>query len=117
VIPALRQQVHNAEIAIGVPISRWLRHVVQHITEAAFPTNWQPGDVPEESWKDLTRVRPPSHHSPNYARRFTIRLDEESGQKLDTIIQVFGQSPAEIMRHLITRATPADFPQNWQSDL
>jgi hypothetical protein len=61
-------------------------------------------------------VRPPSHHSPNYARRFMVRVDEEAGRKLDTMMQVFEQSAAEIIRHLITRATPADFPPSWRGN-
>jgi hypothetical protein len=116
VTPTIRQQVEEAAMAMGLPISRWLRHVVQHITPEDFPASWQPGAAPEASWEDLTRVRPPSHHSPNSARRFMIRVDEEAGQKLDTMMQVFGRAAAEIIRYLITRATPADFPVSWRED-
>jgi hypothetical protein len=102
---------------MGVPISRWLGHVVQHITPAEFPESWQPGAGSEASWENLTQVRPRSHHSPNYARRFMIRVDEAAGRKLDTMMEVFGRSAAEIMRHLIAGATLADFPQSWREDL
>jgi hypothetical protein len=116
VTPALRQQVHDAAHAMGVPVSRWLRHVVQHVTPEDFPANWQPGASPEGTWEDLTRVRPLSHHSPRYARRLMIRVDEAAGRKLDTMMQAFGLSAVEIVRHLITHATPEDFPPSWHGD-
>jgi hypothetical protein len=46
-----------------------------------------------------------------------IRVDEEAGRKLDAMMQVFGLSASEIIRHLLTGATPADFPPSWQGDL
>jgi hypothetical protein len=101
--------MEEAAKAMGIPVSRWLRHVVQHVTPEDFPASWQLDVSPEESWEDFTRVRPSSHHSPNYTRRFLIRMDQESGWKLDTMMQEFGQSAAEIIRHLLTRATPTIF--------
>jgi predicted HicB family RNase H-like nuclease len=49
VTPALRQQVQEAAQAMGIPVSRWLGNVVQHVTPEDFPASWQPGAVSEAS--------------------------------------------------------------------
>ena len=78
----LRQQVHDAALASGVPVSSWLRHVVQHLTPQDFPTRWQPGAPPKEVWEDLARITQPSHDSRIYTRHFMIRVDEENGRMM-----------------------------------
>jgi hypothetical protein len=42
-----------------------------------------------------------------------IRVDEETGRQLDLLMQTFERPAAEIIRHLITQATLADFPSSW----
>ena len=98
-----------------MPVSRWLRHVVQHVTPQDFPASWQPGAPPKERWEDLARVTQPSHDSRTYTRRFMLRVDEDTGRKLDRFMQTFERPAAEIIRYLIARATLADFPASWPS--
>jgi hypothetical protein len=113
VAAGLRQQVHAAASAAGVSISMWLRHIVQHVTPPDFPASWQPGAPPKARWEDLTRVTHPSHDSRTYTWRFILRVDEDTGRKLDRFMQTFERPAAEIIRHLIARATLADFPASW----
>lgn len=43
-----------------------------------------------------------------------LRLDTISQTKLRQLVTQFGASTAEIIRQLITQATPEDFPKSWQ---
>jgi hypothetical protein len=43
-----------------------------------------------------------------------LRLDVETGTKSETLTQTFRRLAAEVIRQLITLATPEDFPSSWQ---
>jgi hypothetical protein len=60
----------------------------------------------------MTDVR--THDSPSFGRRFMLRLDETTAQKLQALVAQFGRSQAAIIRHLITQAKPEEFPQAWR---
>jgi hypothetical protein len=42
-----------------------------------------------------------------------IRVDAETGRKLEMLMQAFGHSAAEVIRQLMAQARPEDFPRNW----
>jgi predicted HicB family RNase H-like nuclease len=109
----LRQQVYDTAAASGVPVSTWLRHVMQHITPDDFRTNGPPEITSEDEEEDRTRRGLRSHESQRYARRFMIRVDEATGRKLALFMQTFERPAAEIIRHLIAQATLEDFPRGW----
>jgi hypothetical protein len=75
----VRQQVQEAAEAMGMPVSRWLGHVVACVTAADAPARWQPGVSAEEVAENLTRAALQSHNSRRYAWRFMIRVDEATG--------------------------------------
>jgi hypothetical protein len=114
VTQALRQQVQDAALAARVPVSTWLRHVVQHVTTADVQASWPPGATLEDRSEDMARRALQSHDSRTYARHFMIGVDEATGQKLAALMQAFERSAAEIIHHLITQATPEDFPKSWR---
>jgi predicted DNA-binding protein len=97
--PELLQQVQEAADAHGSNVAAWLRHAMRHITPEDFPASWRQG-------KPATR----SHESGYYDRRFQLRLDPATQTKLETFMQTFDRSAAEIVRQLITQPTPKDFP-------
>ena len=45
-----------------------------------------------------------------------LRLDDETSHKLEMLTRAFGRPAAEVIRQLIGRARPEDFPQSWQMD-
>jgi predicted DNA-binding protein len=98
----LHEHIEKAATATGVKTAAWLRHMVRQITVTDFPASWQDATPPERS-----------HDSRTYAERFMLRLDEPSQTKLEQLIKEFGASKAEIIRHLIARAKPKDFPDHW----
>jgi hypothetical protein len=102
VTEALRQQVYDAATALRVPVSTWLRHVVQHITPDDLLASGHPEAAAEEAWEDRTRRGLRSRESRRYARRFMIRVDEATGRKLDGFMQTFERPAAEILRYFIT---------------
>ena len=55
-----------------------------------------------------------SYESSYFHRKFGLRLDEVTLRKLEALTQTFDRSAAEIIHHLITQATPEDFPSTWQ---
>ncbi len=55
-----------------------------------------------------------SHDSRYFGRRFMLRLDDASWDKLDALAQHFDRSAADIIRQLIAQAKPRDFPKSWQ---
>jgi hypothetical protein len=73
------------------------------ITVEDFPASWRAGE---------TACR--SHESGHYQRRFMLRLDEKTSHKLESLTRVFDHPAAEMIRQLITRASPEDFPRSWQ---
>jgi hypothetical protein len=76
----------------------WIRQV----TPDDFPASWRAG---------ATAIR--SHDSGYYHRRFQLRLDHDTAQKLETFMQTFHRSAAETIRQLIAQARSEDFPQSW----
>ena len=67
-----------------------------------FPTSWQEATPRERS-----------HDSGTYGKRFMLRLDDLTREKLEDLSSHFDTSAAEIIRHLITQAKPKDFPKSW----
>jgi hypothetical protein len=57
---------------------------------------------------------PRSHESGHYAKRFILRLDDETSAKLATLTQTFYRSAAEVIRQLVAQVRPEDFPPSWQ---
>ena len=98
----LHAQVQKAAIAAGVKAAPWLRHMVRQITVQNFPASWQEATPLERS-----------HESRTYTARFMLRLDEPSQAKLEQLINQFGASKVQLIRHLLARATPEDFPPSW----
>jgi hypothetical protein len=99
----LHAQAQDAAHAAGVDLAPWLRHMVRRISVADFPPRWQEA-----------RSENRSHDSRDYDTRFMLRLDEVSRTKLDALVEYFHVSKADIIRQLITQATPDDFPTSWQ---
>jgi hypothetical protein len=56
-----------------------------------------------------------SHDSRHYGKRFMMRLDDPTCEKLEELSTHFDTSVAEIIRQLVTQAKPEDFPQAWQT--
>jgi predicted DNA-binding protein len=105
----LHQQVGEAARAVGMDVAPWLRHLLREITVADFPASWRAGDVP------CRRTRGGrSHDSRDYRKRFMVRLDAETRQRLERFSTYFDQSMAEVIRQLATQAKPEDFPLSWQ---
>jgi predicted transcriptional regulator len=101
--PALIQQVENAAEAHGVTVAAWLRHAMRQVRLEDFPPSWRAGE---------TAAR--SHDPGSFHRKFGLRLDEGTARKLEALTETFDRSAAEIIRQLITQATPEVFPQDWQ---
>jgi hypothetical protein len=100
----LHVRVEQAAAAAGVKIAPWLRSMVREITLDDFPASWQ-----EE------RPRERSHDSRDYGKRFMMRLDDPTWEKVEELAMRFDKSAAEIIRQLVAQATPEDFPQAWQT--
>jgi hypothetical protein len=45
--------------------------------------------------------------------RRQVCLDEQTSRKLEALTHTFGRSAAAIIRQLIPKATPEEFPQGW----
>jgi predicted transcriptional regulator len=106
VAPDLHERVQKATKAAGIKTAPWLRHMVRRIAITDFPASWH---------EALPHVR--SHDSRHYRKRFMIRLDDPTREKLEELSKHLNTSAAEIIRHLVSKATPKDFPQAWQSAL
>jgi predicted transcriptional regulator len=107
--PELRQQVAEAATTAGSDISSWLRHALRHITRADFPASWQAGKADIRG-----TIRGRSHDSRYYGKRFMLRLDDPTWQRLEGLARDFDRSIAEVIRQLVMQATPEQFPQSWQ---
>jgi hypothetical protein len=68
-----------------------------------FPASWCTG-------KSTPRSHEPGHDH----WRFQLRLDHDTAWRLETFMQTFHRSAAEIIRRLITHATAEDFPSTSQ---
>jgi predicted DNA-binding protein len=100
--PELLQQVQGAAAAHGVSMAAWLRKAMRRITADDFPASWRAAET-------LGR----SHESGYFRRKFGMRLDAVTSQKLETLTRTFGRSAAEVIHHLIAQATSEDFPESW----
>jgi hypothetical protein len=70
--PTLRQPVQDAAAAHGASVAAWVRQAMRQVTYEDFPASWRAGET-----------APRSHESGYYHRRFQLRLDDASGQKLE----------------------------------
>jgi predicted DNA-binding protein len=91
----LYEAVQKAATAAGVTTAPWLRHMVRHIRLTDFPASWQAEHSDERS-----------HDSRRYGKRFMLRLDEPTWERLDALSTHFETSGAEIIRQLLAQATP-----------
>jgi hypothetical protein len=101
--PDLLQQVQDAAESHGVAVAVWLRQAMRQVTLEDFPDSWRAGEGGS---------RP--HESGHYHRRFQLRLDPHTQRKLETFMQTFNRSAAEIIRQLMLQAKPQQFPKSWQ---
>jgi hypothetical protein len=99
----LYQAVQQASTALGVHLAPWLRQMVGHILITDFPASWQEA-----------RAEARAHDSPRYGRRFMLRLDDPTWEKLEALSAHFETSGAEIIRQLLAQTTPEVFPAHWQ---
>jgi hypothetical protein len=83
--------------------------MLREITAADFPASRRAGDAPRRG-----SIKGCSHDSQAYGQRFMLRLHEPTRETLESLSRHFKKSSAEIIRHLITQARPADFPPSWQ---
>jgi plasmid stability protein len=100
--PDLLQHVHKAAAAHRASVAAWVREAMRQVSSAEFPASWRAA---------VANVR--THDSPTYGRRFMLRLDETTAQKLQALVAQFGTSQAAIIRQLITQAKPEEFPESW----
>jgi hypothetical protein len=98
----LLEQVHEAAAAHGVSMAAWLRHAMRQVTIEDCPDSWRAGET-------LGR----SHESGYYQRKFGMRLDKGTSQKLEALSQAFHRQAAEVIRQLVAQAKPEDFPESW----
>lgn len=76
--------------------------MVRQIAITDFPVSWQEATPRERS-----------HDFPTYTKHFMLRLDTTSSLKLQKLVDHFDMPKAAIIRHLISQATPKDFPKRW----
>src|SRR2546426_982290 len=95
-------RVQQAVAAAGVPTAPWLRHMVRHIRMADFPASWREGPTDGRS-----------QESRRDGKRFMLRLDDPTWERLDAWSTHFETSGAEIIRQLLAQATPDTFPARW----
>jgi predicted DNA-binding protein len=100
--PELLQHVQEAAAAHGASVAAWVRSAMRQVSPEDFPASWH---------ATMTDVR--THDSPTYGRRFMLRLDETTAQKLQALVAQFGTSRAVIIRQLISQAKPEEFPESW----
>ena len=101
--PELLQQVQEAAAAHGASVAAWVREAMRQVSPEDFPASWRAA---------VADVR--THDSPTYGRRFMLRLDETTAQKLQELVEQVGRSRAEIIRQLVAQATLEAFPPSWQ---
>jgi hypothetical protein len=94
--------VQDAAAAHGVSVAAWLRQAMRQVTPGDFPASWRAGSEP---------IR--THESGYFARKFMLRLDQETSIKLKTLTHAFDCSADAVIRQLIAQATLDDFPQSW----
>jgi predicted transcriptional regulator len=101
--PELLQQMQEAAAVYGASMAAWLREAVRRVTRDDLPDSWRTGVIGGRS-----------HDSQTYGKRFRLRLDETTTQKLQEFVEQFGRSRAEIIRQLVAQATPEAFPTSWR---
>lgn len=99
----LHEHIKKAAAAAGLQIASWLRHMVRQVTIQDFPASWQEATPRERS-----------HDSRHYGKRFMLRLDHPTQEKLEAFSKRFNKSAAEIIRQLIAHATIEEFPRAWR---
>jgi len=100
----MMQHVQNAAVTHRVSAAAWLRHAIRQVTQADFPASWRAGETVRRS-----------HESGYYHRKFGLRLDEATSQKLEALTRTFHRSAADVIRQLVAQAKLEDFPQSWQT--
>lgn len=98
----LHTRVRQAAAALGVDIAPWLRHMMRRVTLTDFPESWQEEQPAERS-----------HESRTYGKRFMLRLDALTGEKLENLSTHFHRPAAEIIRQLVAQANVDAFPKSW----
>lgn len=91
-------------------MARRQRHLMRQITVADFPASWQADPLDPASPSADER----SHDSRHDGKRFMLRLDDPTWEKLEEFSKHFDQSAAEIIRQLVHHTTLKDFPAAWQ---
>jgi hypothetical protein len=102
--PELLQQVQEAAAGYGVSMAAWLRETMRRVTTGDFPASWRTGERAGRS-----------HDSGYYDRKYQLRLDAVTSQKLEALTHTFGRPAAEVIRQLILQAKLGDFPPSWHS--
>jgi hypothetical protein len=95
-------RVEKTATAAGVNIAPRLRHMVRQVAVEDFPESWREAQSEERS-----------HDSRTYGGRFMLRLDEPSSDTLQSLIERFAVSKAQLIRQLLAQAKPEDFPKSW----
>lgn len=103
--PAMLQQVQEAAKAHGADIAAWERHAMRQVRGDDFPASWHAAAVEGGT--------PRSDDSRYYGKRFMMRWDEPTRERLEELSQHFNRPHAAIIRQLITQARPEDFPPSW----
>ena len=101
--PELFQRVQQAAAIHAASVAAWLRLAMRHITREDFPASGRAGERGSRS-----------HESGHYRRRFMLRLNAGTAHTLETSMQTFHRSAAEIIRQLVAQAMPGAFPQSWE---
>jgi predicted transcriptional regulator len=91
--PDMLHQVQEAAESYSVTVAAWLRQAMRQVTPKDFPASWRMGEGGSRS-----------HDSGYYHRPFQLRLDQATQNKLETLMQTFHRSAAEVIRQLIAQA-------------
>ena len=102
--PELLQQVQEVAAAHSATVAAWVRHAMRQVSPSDFPDSWHA--------EAAQGGRPRSHDSRQYRTRFMLRLDDETSEKLETLVRAFDRPAAAVIRQLITQAQRRDFPQS-----
>jgi len=101
--PTLMHHMRDAAAAHHIRVAAWLRHAVRQVTRDDFPASWLAGDIPARS-----------HESGYYYRKFQVRLDADTSQKLEELTRAFHPPTADEIRLLVAQANLQDFPESWR---
>jgi hypothetical protein len=101
--PELLEQVQDAAAIHGVSMAAWLRHAVCQVPINDFPASWRAGETAGRC-----------HESGYYQRKFGLRLDHGTSQKLEALSQALHRPAADVIHQLVAQVTPEGFPASWQ---